>query len=409
MQTIPKMLIIGAVWPEPASSAGGSRTLQLMELFGAKGWKMTFASAAADSEFAADIATYGIDKVRVGLNSSSFDEFISKLQPDIVMFDRFMTEEQFGWRVAENCPAALRILDTIDLHCLRQARHAAVKQNRSFGFDDLFSDVAKREIASILRCDISLIISDFEMGLLTEHFKLDEELLHYIPFLLPGVTGKLKPFDERKGFVTIGNFLHEPNWDSVKYLKENIWPLIRKEMPDAEMNVYGAYTSQKVEQLHKPSEGFYIRGRAKDSNEVIRNAKVLLAPLRFGAGIKGKLTEAMQCGTPSVTTSVGAEGMHGESEWNGIIADQAGELAAAALELYQNREKWEKAQRNGVKIITDFYDKRLHGEKLIRRISEISSRLKYHRMKNFYGAMLMHHTLAGTKYMSKWIEEKNKK
>ena len=87
---------------------------------------------------------------------------ITELQPDIVVFDRFMVEEQFGWRVAECCPNALRILDTIDLHCLRLARQVAVKEQREFSVDDLFSDTAKREIASILRCDVSLMVSEFE-------------------------------------------------------------------------------------------------------------------------------------------------------------------------------------------------------------------------------------------------------
>ena len=141
-----------------------------------------FASAASDSEFAFDVQTLGINKVNIQLNNKSFDEFVTKLNPSIVLFDRFMIEEQFGWRVAENCPDALRILDTIDLHCLRQARQLAFKEKRTFTQEDLFSDTAKREIASILRCDSSLIISDYEMDLLQEYFKIDKDLLCYIPF-----------------------------------------------------------------------------------------------------------------------------------------------------------------------------------------------------------------------------------
>jgi hypothetical protein len=409
MHKINHLLIIGAVWPEPGSSAGGSRTVQLAALFRSQGWRITLASAASESEFAADLSVMGIEKAKIALNDAAFDSFIAELNPDLVMFDRFMTEEQFGWRVAEHCPAALRMLDTIDLHCLRQARHTALKQNRAFAPADLFSDVAKREIASVLRCDLSLIISGPEMELLREHFKVDEELLHYLPFLLDPITGEgFKSFDERKGFVTIGNFLHEPNWDSVKYLKEAIWPLIRKRLPKAEMNVYGAYVSQKAEQLHKPSEGFFVQGRAVDAMEVISAAKVLLAPLRFGAGIKGKLVEAMQCGTPSVTTAVGAEGMS-DGAWNGVVTDDPVAFADAAVKLYTDREEWLKAQETGKELVNHFYNKKRHGEKLLQRIAEVKDHLPEHRLKNFYGAMLMHHTLASTKYMSKWIEEKGRK
>mgnify|MGYP003556696191 CR=1 FL=1 len=179
------VLFIGSVWPEPASSAGGSRTVQLMELFLAQGWKLTFASTAADSAFMIDFLNWPVSKVSILLNDNSFDTFISELQPSIVVFDKFMMEEQFGWRVAAHCPSALRILDTIDLHFLRVARHKALKENRSFEETDvLIEEMAKREIASILRSDISLIISDVEMRLLQNRFQIQNSILHYVPFLL---------------------------------------------------------------------------------------------------------------------------------------------------------------------------------------------------------------------------------
>ena len=126
--------------------------LQLIEQFQQQGFSITFASPAMDSDFMADLASLNVDKKSIALNCSSFDAFIKELNPAVVLFDRFMIEEQFGWRVAENCPDALRILDTEDLHCLRLARQKAFKANRDFTTaDTLKEDVAKREIASILR------------------------------------------------------------------------------------------------------------------------------------------------------------------------------------------------------------------------------------------------------------------
>ncbi len=106
-----------------------------------------------------------------------------------------------------------------------------------------------------------------------------------------------------------GTFCIEPNWNCVQVLKTEIWPELRKRLPDAKLLIYGAYPSQKVLQLHNPKEHFYIKGRAEIAEEVLEKAKILLAPIRFGAGIKGKLLEAMVYGTPSVTTSIGAEAM----------------------------------------------------------------------------------------------------
>lgn len=407
-------LIIGTVFPEPGSSAAGSRMMQLIGLFRSQGWKITFASAATDSDFMVDLEESGVEKATIELNSSSFDTFVQHLNPSIVMFDRFMTEEQFGWRVAENCPAALRILDTEDLHSLRAARQKALKENVPFDPLDLVTeDVARREAASILRCDLSLIISTVEMELIRTYFKIDDALLHCIPFMINPVDEETKKnwktFEERDHFISIGNFLHAPNRDAVQYLKETIWPLIRKRLPAAQLHIYGAYPPQQVNEWHKAAEGFFVLGRAPDSKEVIQDAKVLLAPLRFGAGIKGKLAEAMLCGTPSVTTSIGAEAMHADLEWNGIIEDDPERFADAAVQLHTDQLLWQQAQDKGIQIINSCYSKPLLGQLLLERITQLQENLEQHRKQNFTGAMLMHHTLASTKYMARWIEEKNKK
>jgi glycosyltransferase involved in cell wall biosynthesis len=323
-----------------------------------------------------------------------------------------MVEEQFGWRIAEQCPNALRVLDTIDLHSLRIARQKATKEQADFKLDDLFSDTAKREIASILRCDISLLISEVEMELLQKHYKIDRSLLYYLPFLLDAIDQETiqswTSFEDRKDFIFIGNFLHEPNWNAVQYLKESIWPLIRKELPEASMQIYGAYPSQKVLQLHNSKERFLVFGRAKNAFEVVSKAKVVLAPLRFGAGAKGKLIEAMQCGTPSVTTAVGAESMNGDLAWSGNIADDPAAIAKAAIVLYQDQNLWQQAQQNGAVIVNQRYERSLFESDFMKWILSIKGSLKQHRNANFMGAILLHHTTASTKYMSRWIEAKNK-
>ncbi|CAM4148173.1 glycosyltransferase [Flavobacterium weaverense] len=410
MQTL---LILGFVWPEPNSSAAGGRMMQLISLFKKQGFKVVFASPAQDSEFMIDLADYDVEKISILLNNSSFDTFITELNPAIVLFDRFMMEEQFGWRVAENCPTALRILDTEDLHCLRLARQKAFKENREFKTTDLLKqEVAKREIASILRCDLSLMISEFEIELLKSTFKIESSLFWYLPLLLEldqvSALNKLPSFEDRKDFVFIGNFLHEPNWNAVQYLKDTIWPQIRKFLPQANLNIYGAYPSQKVLQLNNTREGFLIKGRAEDANEVVKNARIVLAPLRIGAGIKGKLLEAMQWGTPSVTTSIGAESMQGELNWNGFVENNPEAFANKAVQLYQDEKLWLDAQKNGNLIIQQRYLRSLFEDDFKNRINEMITNLEDHRLNNFIGELLQHHTLRSTKYMSKWIEEKNK-
>lgn len=408
MENSKRLLIIGFVWPEPKSSAAGTRIMQLIELFQSADYEVIFASTAQNLEFSEDLTAISIQTKEIQLNSSTFDDFVAELNPTVVVFDRFMVEEQFGWRVSESCPDALKILDTIDLHLLRNARQLAVKENREFVSDDLFSDVAKREIASILRCDLSLMISEYEMELLQNQFKISNDLLHYLP-LFAEPLAKIRSFDERKDFVFIGNFMHEPNWDAVQFLYKEIWSTIHSKLPLAKMLVYGAYPTQKVLELNKPKINFFVKGRAEDALTVIQEAKVVLAPLRFGAGIKGKLLEAMQSGTPSVTTTIGAESMKGELDWNGFITDDPIEFAHNAVELYSNQVVWEKSKKNGFNILSERYEKSSFDAAFLEKINTLLNELKEHRNQNFIGSLLQHHTLSSTKYMSKWIEEKNKK
>jgi len=407
------LLIIGSVWPEPDSSAAGSRMMQLIDLFQKSGWNITFSSSAVESPYQVDLSAWGIDTAQVAVNDSEFDTFVQQLNPDAVIFDRFMTEEKFGWRVAEHYPGALRILDTEDLHCLRKARRKAVHEERKFSEKDLLAEeVAIRELASIYRSDLSLIISEAEMKLLRNFFQVDKSILHYLPFLLDPVDEKhvenWPNFDSRRHFVTIGNFRHPPNWDAVLYLKRIIWPRIRKKLPEAELHIYGSYPSQKVWQLHKQEEGFCIKGRAESAAEVVSQARVCLAPLRFGAGLKGKLVEAMQCGTPSVTTPIGAEGLSGSLNWSGIIADQPADFANAAVKLYTDISRWKNAQQQGIKIINQRFNKSRFSGKITEHVYELMQNLQDHRLKNFTGRMLRHHSMNSTKYMSRWIEAKNK-
>lgn len=401
------LLIIGIVWPEPKSSAAGGRMLQLISIFKELDYNIVFASASQESEFSFPLTDIDIEKVNIFLNDDSFDDFVSVLNPDIVLFDRFMIEEQFGWRVSKFCPKALKILDTEDLHSLRLARQKAFKEKRDFVASDLLSDIAKREIASILRCDISLMVSEFEINLLEEQFRIDESLLYYLPIF---AEKELNPiaFENRKDFVFIGNFLHEPNWNSVLYLKETIWPLIHKQLPEANIKIFGAYPSQKVLQLHNVKSNFLIEGRAENASEVISDARIMLAPLRFGAGIKGKLLEAMQYGTPSITTSIGAESMHDELPWNGFIDNDPKEFANKAVQLYADEKLWNNCQQNGFEILKNKFSKDLYLLKFTDKINYLLNNLEQHRNNNFIGQILQHHTLRSTEYMSRWIEAKNK-
>ncbi|MGV2872428.1 glycosyltransferase [Colwellia sp. E150_009] len=410
------LLIIGYVWPEPNSSAAGSRMLQLIAFFQQQSYQVTFASPAQRTEHMVDLAELNVNSVDISLNCSSFDEFISELKPDVVMFDRFMMEEQFGWRVSEQCPEALRILDTEDLFCLRHARHDAYKKNAEMTEADLLksdllsSDLAKREVAAIFRSDITLMISPKEVELLIDLFKVDISLLHYFPFVFnqQQLEQTNLSYEQRQGFISIGNFRHPPNWDSVLWLKQHIWPLIRKQLPKAEIYICGAYPPPKATDLHDEKSGFIVKGWVDDAFNAMQSARVCLAPLRFGAGIKGKLADAMLCSTPSVTTNIGIEGMQTPLPWAGEVANDAESIANAAVKLYQNADAWQYASELGQQNAQLLFEQHQHVTSFSTRLTHVLTNLAAHRQSNFIGSMLNHHHHKSTKYMSQWIEAKNK-
>lgn len=406
------LLVIGHTFPEPTTTAAGKRMLQLLQLFDEQGYSITFASTATTTQRTANTEMTGIELVSILLNDASFDEFICELDPTVVMFDRYMTEEQFGWRVTQQCPKALLILDTEDLHFLRKARELAIKDGREVEKADLFTETAKRELASIYRCDLSLIISEAEMDLLEKRFNVPKEILYYLPLFCTSPSEEqieqFPSFENREHFITIGNFRHAPNADAVMYLKTEIWPLIRKQIPNARLYIYGAYASETFKKLHNEKEGFFLMGWVENSSEVLKNARICIAPLRFGAGLKGKILDAMSFGTPIITTEIGAEGIRGQFPFPGRVSHDSIGIVDDAVQLYSNEEHWSEAKSFGFEIVKKRFQRALFSEDFILKTEALQRDLDVHRKSNFVGQILQHHTLKSTMYMSKWIEAKNR-
>ena len=404
------VLIIGKVWPEPKSSAAGIRMMQLIQLFKEAGLKVVFASTASHTGYQENLELQDVLAYSIELNSPTFDHFSQEINPTIVVFDRFMTEEQFGWRVMEHCPNALRILNAEDLHFLRYARQEALKTHQDELEEALNSEMTFREVASVYRVDVTLLVSEYEIKLLNEKFKVPHEKLHYLPLFAERIKQDLLPaFEDRKDFVFIGNFLHAPNVDALSYLCDEIWPLIRNQLPEVNLQVFGAYPTARVTKCNDPRQGILVNGRVEDAAIINLNARVNLAPLRFGAGIKGKLLEAMVCGTPSVTTEVGAESMQHNGLWNGAISDNPITFAEEAIALYTNEQKWSQAQEHGFDILAKRYAVDRFKDSFRDELSSRLENLGNTRSADFLSRLIQHHSLLSTKYLSRWIEEKNKK
>ncbi len=403
-----KILIIGAVWPEPTSSAAGVRMMQLIRIFDTMKYEIHFASNTPFSPNSFDLNSIGVKIYNIEMNSDSFDLFITDLAPKIVLFDRYITEEQFGWRVEKNYPDALKILDTEDLHFLRKYRQKNILSASNINIEEIKqADETKREILSILRCDLSLIISGFELELLENVFGISKKVLFLLEFPVNSFDEQFINYDDRDGFAFIGNFHHPPNVDSVQILNKNIWPEIFSKNKNLKIYIYGAYPSQAILHLHQPQNNFFVLGKVEDAKEVLRKHKIVLAPLRFGAGIKGKIIDAINVGTPVLTSYIGAEGIGEIKDWNGFVFEDFQEFARQAVLLYEDESKWNLAQNRQAKILKENFDVKNSEMKFIERLNILNENLMHHRMDNYLITILQHDTINSKKYLSKWIELKN--
>jgi O-antigen biosynthesis protein len=412
-----KALLIGYVWPEPRSSAAGLRTFNLIEALKAGGIEVHFASASKNFEARHELeVAHSVETHKIELNDSSFDEWLLDLNPEIVIFDRYVIEEQFGWRVRQTLPQCIRIIDTQDLHFLRRAREKALKQGASLtaiasANIPLMDESSCRELASLYRSDLSLIISDFEMQLLETHFQIPKEKLFLWRFSYPPrkLSSQILPsFEDRNHFCFIGNFRHAPNHDGTFWFLEKIWPGILSQLPQAQAHFYGAYPSKEIMKLNSPEKSFRVFGPAPEAIAMLAQYRINLAPLRYGAGIKGKISDSWAAGTPSLSTPIGAEGMHGALPFGGQIAESEKEFIQSAVELYQNKEQWQRAQKQGFDTLESLYNAKKNNDALLKRVEALKIDYLAIREADIFSQILWHQQFRSTEFFSRWIEEKNK-
>ena len=395
-----KWLWIGYVWPEEQSSAAGVRTLELIRYLVKNGQEIHFVSAAKNEKNAPALAELGVKTHPVLLNHSSFDQLVEELAPEIVVYDRFISEEQFGWRVRKSAPQAMSILDTQDLHFLRRARQ---KGSQEYLGDDFY-----REMASILRCDQTLLVSDYEESFLKYEVNLESDLLETVPIGYMVSPLAATPFEERKNFCWLGNFQHQPNQDGLRVFLNEVWPLIFQKKPDAEIHVYGAYMTQEFSERNNPKKGIHMKGWVKDPLEMLAKHRVNLAPLRFGAGTKGKVTQGWSAGTPVITTSIGSEGLVRGGRFAGSIVslDTPESFAEACISLHEDQTDWQAKHEMGISLIQKYFNPDQIGERFLTKVIQLQAKLEEHRKKHWMSSLLNLQSLRSNEYFSRWIEAK---
>jgi len=243
--------------------------------------------------------------------------------------------------VRKYSPKAKVLFHTVDLHFLRMSREAELQSDNAK--QKAADEMKQRELAAIRAADATIVHSTAELEILCP--LLPEAKLHVFPLIMD-VKRSSNNFAERRDIVFVGGYQHTPNVDAVQYFVTEIMPLLRKQLPKVRFYAVGSKPPAAIQEL--AAEDVIVTGFVKNLTPLLDRMRVSVAPLRYGAGIKGKIGTAMAVGLPVIATSLAAEGMSLTDGENVLVADGAEALAGAIARIYQDEAVWNRISENGV-------------------------------------------------------------
>jgi GT2 family glycosyltransferase/glycosyltransferase involved in cell wall biosynthesis len=348
-----RILVIEACMLTPDQDAGSVRTLAMLEILTSLNCKITFVADNLEyrQPYVSQLQQRGVEVL-----FSPYADSVARLldqrgsEFNMVLMARHYVAIKHIETVRAFAPAALVVFDTVDLHFLREERLAELESSALAKA----AARAKREeeLALIRKADVTLVVSPTEHALLADLVpEARVMVLSTIHELLP--PGK--PFAEREGLVFIGGFQHPPNADAVLWYAREILPLLRERLPGVRTVIVGSLVPAPIKTLAAPD--FVIAGYVPDVAPYFNGCRISISPLRYGAGVKGKINLAMSYGLPVVATSVSIEGMHLTSGEDVLVADTPAEFADAIVRLYHDRELWEKLAAGGRDNIRRYFSR----------------------------------------------------
>ena len=389
-----EILCIGHQYPEPETTAAGRHLIDYLLFLKAENFKVHFASTSKKTPYSFDFGAHQIQTTSVHLNCSSFQEFLKDLQPQIVIFDRINSYEQFAWQCKEVVPDALLVLNTEDLHFLRYAR----QKKTNYKSQPLFN----REVKAILSADLSLIISKTEIDLLSKELNVSDSQLAYLPFLKQSPAQNALNIEERKHLIFVGNGQHKPNVDAVKYLQKEIWPILANKLREVELHIYGRDYPKSL--FTNTPERMSYKGWTKDIKQTMSSYKLNLAPLNYGAGLKGKVMTGLETKTVTIGSQIAFEGFPYDLQKQACTSKE--NLIDKISQLYTDKKLNAAYVEIQNSCLSDFSSKwyKAHVEQL----HYLNTFREAHRTKHLLIDLLWQNQLNKDKYFSKYIQYKQR-
>jgi len=345
------VLVIDAYTPEPDQDSGSLRLRYLMQCFQDLGYGVTFMpdNRAHAGRYTHDLQAAGVE-VLYGPWIDSLPRFFAErgAEFDFVMISRHYVATRYIPLLKRYCPGAPFIFDTVDLHYLREERLAKLENSASLA--RTAAQTRRSELEVIAAADATLVVSPVEQTVLKE--AAPEARVHVISNVHE-VIGSRRSFAERKDIFFVGGYQHPPNIDAAEWFVGTIWPLIREQLPDVTFHLIGSKAPDEVRALH--GNGVHFHGFVEDLEPWLDGCRISVAPLRYGAGIKGKVNISMSRGQPVVATPMAVEGMFARAGKDVLVAETAEDFAEAVVRLYRDEALWNQVSAAGLENVRKYF------------------------------------------------------
>ncbi|MBO1020553.1 glycosyltransferase [Methylobacterium sp. SD274] len=361
---VPRILFIDWTVPTPDQDSGSLDLWHQLKMFQAIGYDVSFMSIIArvgDPLYLDAMQNSNVDYVAVPADSSPEQVLQERAgEFDLFILNRIHVAERLLAHVRRCAPNVRIVFNTVDLHFLREEREAALE-----GCQEKARAAAQRRVSE-LRCmseaDATIVLSEEEGRMLAG--LVPEATIHIIPFAR-NITSDCPDFSERSGVLFVGGFLHTPNIDGAIWLTTDIWPKVRRALPHARLDIVGSNATHEVRQLADPDSGIFVRGFVQELEPILSHARLTVAPLRFGAGIKGKVAMSLAAGLPCVATPIASEGMGLVEDRSILVGRDVDEIAGAIIRLHEDPLLWSRLSEEGKVVMRSRYSFESVGKRFI--------------------------------------------
>ena len=358
------MLIVEACMITPDQDSGSVRMQALLEILVGMGVHVTFVADNLEyrQPYVRDLQQQGVE-VWYAPHIQSVTQLLEQRGTlfDTVMICRHYIASPLIAAVRQHAPQAKLWFDTVDLHYLREERLAALEQSSRLA--EVAAATKQQELSVIAACDLTWVVSPVEQALLAQTLPdAQVAILSNIHEPLDHTAG----YSEREGLLFVGGFQHPPNVDAVTWFVQEVWPLVHAQAPEMKVRIVGSKMPDTLRALAGP--GIEILGFVQDIDPLLAQSRISIAPLRYGAGVKGKVNQAMSHGLPVVATPAAVEGMdlkHGEQV---LVADTPATYAQEIIRLYTDPVLWQHLVNGGKANVAKTFSRDVAREELARHL-----------------------------------------